>query len=766
MMLSAAKFSLKTLAKRSLPPLSAISSTRISGGIQLKHAFSTQAKDEWKYFKELEVVDGGVAILKIDGPGKMNTIDEGFVREMEAIWDQQIMANPDIKSVVLMSSKPDNFIAGADIKMISSIEDKSSIKELCLAAHRGLFRKMAGGKPAVAAIHGACMGGGLEVALHCAARVATGHHKTVLSLPEVKLGILPGFGGTQRLPRLVGIQGALDMMLTGKNVRPDKAKKMGLVDQVVDGPSLEPVAIQMARDLQDPKYKVKRRPKSRVNWLLEDTPLNSVIFKKAGEMVQKNTAGKYPAPFAILDCVRNGYGKPLEGALEYEAARFAELAATPESDALIGIFNGMTHLKKNRFGKPAVPVRTVGVLGAGLMGAGIAQVSAEKGFKVLLKDRDAAAVGRGQGLLDQAWRKKVQRRRMANHDACLNGARVVGLHDDQEGRWREHFARADMVIEAVFEDLGLKHTIVQQFEDVLPPHAVLASNTSALPIGGIASVAKRPENIVGMHYFSPVPMMPLLEVIPHEGTAPEVSAAAVDVGTRQGKTVIVVKDVPGFYVNRCLGPYLVETCGLIEDGVELGVLDKALKDFGLPMGPLSLADMVGMDVANHVQSFLSRADLGVRMSGGNTKLMADMVAQGMLGQKSGKGFFIHDKKAKKGAKPQLNPEAVAMAKAIQKQDLKLSVEDIQLRMVSRFMNEAVLCLQDGIIESPIDGDIGAVFGMGFPPFLGGPFKMLDAWGTAKFTDRMLGFAERHGEQFAPCQLLQDVAKAGGKFHKA
>jgi len=729
-----------------------------SAKLKALRSFSPQSEG-WKYFGGLDVIDG-VGILRIDGPGKMNTIDDGFVNEMEKIWDERIMADTGIKSVVLISSKPDNFIAGADINMIKKTEDKSIIKNFCLQAHNGLFKKLTSGKPIVAAINGACMGGGLEVSLHCNARVATTNKKTLLSLPEVKLGILPGFGGTQNLHKLVGIQAALDMMLTGKNIRPDKARKMGLVDQVCDPASLESLAIQMAKDLQDPKKKVSRKPKSFINKMLEDTPLNAIVFKKAGESVQKNTDGHYPAPFAILDCVREGLKKSKEGALEYEATRFSELACTTESKALIGIFDGMNHLKKNRFGKPSHAISTVGVLGAGLMGSGIAQVSAEKGYKVLLKDKNTEGVSRGLKAIQGDWKKRVDKKRMTYHDQCLNVARVIPLEDELP-YWQDHFKNADLVIEAVFEDLAVKHRIIEQFEPLLPSHAVFASNTSALPIASIAAPARRPENIVGMHYFSPVPKMPLLEVIPHAGSSKEACAAAVEVGTKQGKTVIVVKDVPGFYVNRCLGPYLVETSGLIEEGVDLEKLDRALKSFGLPMGPLTLADMVGMDVANHVQNFLSKADLGKRMSGGNSALMNDMVSKGLLGQKTGKGFFTYDKK---GKKLQLNPDVVQMVKEIKKKDSDLSVEDIQLRMVSRFVNEAVLCLQDSIIESPIDGDIGAVFGIGFPAFLGGPFRMVDAFGVEKFTDKMKSFASQYGEQFTPCQLLQDMAKSGKKFH--
>ena len=270
-----------------------------------------------------------------------------------------------------------------------------------------------------------------------------------------------------------------------------------------------------------------------------------------------------------------------------------------------------------------------------------------------------------------------------------------------------------------------------------------------------------------MHYFSPVPLMPLLEIIPHAGTAPEVAAAAMEVGSKQGKTPIFVKDVAGFYVNRCLGPFMSEVTALVSEGVDLELLDKAMKEFGMPVGPITLTDEVGVDISAHVGAFMSKADLGVRMQGGNVDIMPKMVAKGLLGRKSGKGFYLYPKNAKKGAKKELNPEALSLIKEIVPAGAtssKVSVEDIQMRIMTRFVNETAFSLQDGIIRSPVDGDIGAVFGIGFPPFIGGPFRMLDSYGIRKFVDLMLKYRDQKGLQFDPCPLLVDYAKAGKKFH--
>ena len=352
----------------------------------------------------------------------------------------------------------------------------------------------------------------------------------------------------------------MDMMLTGKEVRPDKAKKMGLVDLVVAPASLEKVAIESAEQLANGSLKPKRKKKSLMNRLLEDTSIGrNMIWKKINEMVMKNTNGNYPAPFGIIQSVQYGIDHPKDK-YKNEREQFAKLAATPESEALIGIFDGMTQMKKHNFGADAaIPVERVAVLGAGLMGAGIAQVTAEKGFQVLLKDRNDAAVGRGTSYMQDNWSKKLSRKRMTQYQFNKNVSSVTPLTDDVAS-WKRHFGQADLIIEAVFEDIDLKRKIVAEMESVTPEHCIFATNTSAIPIADIAQGAKRPENIIGMHYFSPVPSMPLLEIIPHAGSSDAAKATAFEVGTKQGKTCIVVKDVPGFYVNRCLGPFLVEVC--------------------------------------------------------------------------------------------------------------------------------------------------------------------------------------------------------------
>ncbi|KAH9082951.1 hypothetical protein Ae201684P_013854 [Aphanomyces euteiches] len=703
----------------------------------------------------LETRSNGVAIVRLDDKSaKVNTLSAAMTKDISAVLDK-IESDSNIKSVVLISSKPGCFIAGADIAQLQAATTEAEVKKLSTDGQGYMKRIEKSKKPFVAAIDGSCLGGGLEVALACHYRIASSSKKTQLALPEVMLGLLPGAGGTQRLPKLVGLQTALDMMLTGKNIKPDKAYKMGLVDQVADPFALENAAIEAAEGLASGKTKKKTKAKSLVNRVLEDTPLRSIVFQKAGEMVAKKTGGHYPAPKLILESAQAGF---TGNGYEVEASNFAKLAMTPEAKSLMSIFFGQTQLKKNRYGKPSKPVKTMAVVGAGLMGAGIAQVSAAKDIRVLLKDRDAASAG--EDYVRKNMDDKVKKRRMTGYDRDVVLSNIVPL-SDQDDVWKRHFSHADLVIEAVFEDMALKHKVIQGLEPFIPEHCIVATNTSALSVEEIASASKRPENVIGMHYFSPVPSMPLLEIIRHPRTSDDVAARAVDVGLRQGKTCIVVKDVPGFYVNRCLGPYIAETLALVQSGVDPERLDKMITKWGLPVGPITLADEVGVDVGAHVNHTLSAA-LGVRMQGGNPAIFQDMIAAGFLGKKSGKGFYVQPKE-KKGKKT-LNADAMAIVKKYQGTDLKLSDEDATNRLIGRFVNEAILCVQDEIIASPTEGDIGAVFGIGFPPFLGGPFRYVDRIGSTKFNDMLLRFADKYGQQFAPAPLLQDMAKTNKTFH--
>jgi len=523
--------------------------------------FLPTAERKYAFFQNVEITPDGIAMIRFDNPAKkVNTISFKVKDEAEKLWATEIENNSDVKGVVFTSGKPDGFIAGADIFDIQSLENKEDAVPLIESATNFFQHLKSKGVPLVCAINGPALGGGLEWALWCDYRICTDSPKTKLGLPEVKLGLLPGFGGTQNLHKLVGLQKAMDMMLTGKDIRPAQAKKMGLVDLVVAPQSLEQVAIETAKGLADGTIKKSTgKKKSLQDKLVEDTSLGRhFMWKTINDMVQKNTNGHYPSPFAIIEAVKYGLEHPKgDKKFKFERESFAKLAATKESEALIGIFDGMTRMKKHSYGDVAHPIEKVAVLGSGLMGSGIAQVTAEKGYEVLLKDRDDSAVARGLSYIEGNWDKKEKRRRMTKFQHNINSSNIIPLTENMES-WKKQFSSADLIIEAVFEDIDLKRKIVAQCEELTPEHCVFATNTSAIPIADIAAGAQRPEQIIGMHYFSPVPQMPLLEIIPHEGTSDATKAAAFSVGTKQGKTCIEVKDVPGFYVNRCLGPFLVE----------------------------------------------------------------------------------------------------------------------------------------------------------------------------------------------------------------
>ncbi|CAI4221195.1 unnamed protein product [Auanema sp. JU1783] len=717
---------------------------------------------------------GDVAVIKIDAPNvKENTLNEAVSADIKGAIES-VQRDDAVKSIVLMSGKPNSFVAGADINMLKKANTVEAGEAISKEGQEQFFKLEKSDKPIVAAIMGSCMGGGLELALACHYRIAVNDKKTQLALPEVMLGLLPGAGGTQRLPKLVSLQNALDMTLTGKRVRADKAKKMGLVDQIVQplgdgvGPAvqnthryLEEVAVNTARQLSSGSLKINRDKGKMYNLtqsiMKSSLILDNVVLKMARDKIVKMTAGNYPAPLKILDVIRTGVLKGNSQGYAHEAKAFGELTQSYQSAALIGLFNGSTEAKKSKYGD-GLPVNEVAVIGAGLMGAGIANVTIDKGVKSVLIDMNQAGLERGQNQIltqlntQEKKRKinKLEKERIISNLKCSTDYSAI--------------KNSDLVIEAVFEDINLKHKVIKQIESIVGPNTVIASNTSALPIKEIAKASSRPDKVIGMHYFSPVDKMQLLEIIVHEGTSKETLATAARAGLKQGKLVVVVKDCPGFFVVRCLGPMMSEVVRLLQEGVSPADLDKLTKQFGFPVGAATLADEVGLDVGAHVAEFLGKA-LGPRVQGGNAELLTSMVNAGFLGKKNGKGIYLYGE-GKKGGK-RAHEEA---AKLLQKYRLSppaqcSSTEDRQLRLVSRFINEAVLCLQEEVIASPSDGDIASVFGIGFPPFWGGPFRFLDLYGADKLVNSMDKFASSYArEQFEPCQLLRDYAKNGKKFY--
>ena len=701
----------------------------------------------------LSVREDQIGVITMDIAGEsMNVLKAAFADEIQQLL-AEIKSNSQLKGLVFISGKPDSFIAGADITMLDGCKTAAEAEEIGRMGQQMFAQLEQLPIPLVAAIHGPCLGGGLELALACHARVASNDNKTVLGLPEVQLGLLPGSGGTQRLPRLVGVQKALDMILTGKQLRAVQAKKAGLVDEVVPNSILLEAAVKRAL-----KGKPQREPVklNLVGKLLERTPFGrNVLFGQAEKQTLKKTQGNYPAPLKILQVIKTGIENGMQAGLAAEAKAFGELCMTPESAALRSLFFATTQMKKESGAGDAKPlkVRKAAVLGGGLMGGGIANVTATKGgIAVRLKDINQQGIANALKYSYSLLEKKLKRRFISKAELQKQMSLITGTTD------YSGFHDVDIVVEAVFEDLALKQQMVADVEQHCTEHTVFASNTSSLPIAKIAAKASRPENVIGLHYFSPVDKMPLVEVIAHDKTSAQTIATTVAFARKQGKTPIVVKDGAGFYVNRILALYMNEAAAMLLEGEPVEKLDKALVKFGFPVGPVTLLDEVGIDVGAKISPILA-SELGERFTAPAAfdKLLSD----GRKGKKSEKGFYLYGKNSKKGKK-QVD-ESVYTVLGVTPAP-RLNSEEISSRCMVQMLNEAVRCLEEGIIASARDGDIGAIFGIGFPPFLGGPFRYIDQMGAAALVAQLRNLESRLGSRFTPAALLLQMAEQQQKFY--
>jgi 3-hydroxyacyl-CoA dehydrogenase/enoyl-CoA hydratase/3-hydroxybutyryl-CoA epimerase len=695
----------------------------------------------------LTIDEENIAWLSIDVPGeKMNTLQSAFAQEMDDVLTQLEAKKDQITGLIIHSLKEDNFVAGADVRMIEACDTAEQAQSLAVQGQKIFSQLSALPFAVVAAVHGPCLGGGLELALACDYRVCSNSDKTRLGLPEVQLGLLPGSGGTQRLPRLIGLLPSLDIILTGKQLRAKKALKLGIADAAVPLSVLLDVAKTFAY-----KKKPKRKTSMKEKAISNVGVSRNIIFDKAAKQTFAKTRGNYPAADAILDVIKYGLQKGMKKGLDYEAKRFGELVMTPESKALRSIFFATTEMKKETGGdaKPEA-VHRVGVLGGGLMGAGIAHVSAAKAkVPVRIKDVQNDGVLNALQYNFKLFEKQRKRRILTKAQVQNNMSQISGGTDFIG------FAQADMVIEAVFEDLSLKQAMVSDIETHAKTETIFATNTSSLPIHQVAQKATRPENVVGLHYFSPAEKMPLAEIIPHQGTSEQTISTAVDFARKQGKTPIVVKDKAGFYVNRILAPYMNESAQLLMANESIEHLDESLLNFGFPVGPITLLDEVGVDIGAKIMPILVD-ELGARFQGPD--VFDVLLNDDRKGRKSGKGFYSY-----KGKKKEVDQSVYSLLKL--KPGKHLSENDIALRCILPMLNEAVRCLDEGIIRSARDGDIGAIFGIGFPPFLGGPFRYMDQFGLTTLVEKMQEFVNLYGERYEPCDGLVRRAEQGESFYE-
>ncbi|HEX4496423.1 MAG TPA: 3-hydroxyacyl-CoA dehydrogenase NAD-binding domain-containing protein [Thermoanaerobaculia bacterium] len=703
-------------------------------------------------------LENGIAWLRLDDPGKkVNTLSTRLFEWFESQISHLERERPE--GLVIYSGKTDGFVAGADLEELLALTDLADVHAMLQRGHELMERLCALPFPTVAAIHGACLGGGLELALACKRRVATEHPKTRLGLPEVQLGLLPGLGGTQRLPRLIGVPDALDLILTGKQLDARKARRLGLVDDTCHPADLRTAAERAVRDAAGGTSEVKPAKKAfaaRAGDFLSRTPLGGpVVWDKARAGVMAKTGGHYPAPLVAIDIVREGLKLPLRRALDLEAGAFAELVTSEIAKNLISIFFAKNEVEARaaKIARAARPVDTVGVLGAGFMGAGIAQVLAQKGVRIVLKDRDLPSLGRGLAFCQQQFRDRVQRRRATEAEAKTDLARILPTVDYHDLR------RADFVVEAVFEDLDVKRAVLRETEAVAPPSLIFASNTSTIPIARIAEASSRPERVVGMHFFSPVAKMPLLEIIRHPGTSEETLATTVAAGRTMGKTVIVVGDGPGFFTSRVLGAMLNEAAWMLTEGANIEKVDHAMTRWGWPVGPFALLDEVGLDVARHASEVVHEA-LGDRVA--PPPIFERMIADRRTGRKGKRGFYLYEEKEGKKGSKRVDP---AVYPLLGWREAPISDQEVTERCWLQMLNETARCIEEKIITNPADIDIGVIFGFGFPPFRGGLLREADRQGLPWVVETLDRYAERHGERLRPANLLREMAGRGARFYK-
>ncbi|ADI38626.1 Fatty acid oxidation complex subunit alpha [Waddlia chondrophila 2032/99] len=700
----------------------------------------------------LTIDPNGIARLAFDYPGeKVNKISLEVLEELDAVLEG-IKDNQQIKALVITSAKEKIFIAGADLKSFERLFKNFDLAEGMIKKGHSVYNKLEELPfPSIAVIDGVCLGGGLELALACTYRVVGDSSKTTLGLPETNLGIFPGWGGTQRLPRLVGLMEGLKMVLTGRPVDAKKAFKIHLADAIFPSEFMKEKTDAFVEEIltSKGKEKVLERRKSRglMSLLFERNPIGrAFVFWQSRRSVLQKTKGQYPSPLAALDLIQNTYTMPLKKGLKKEVEAFVKSMSGAFQCApnLIYIFFNSEQMKKDpgMIGGQATgkEVKSVGVLGAGVMGSGIAWLMSYRDLPVRMKDVNWKAVGSGFKSAWDTYKVLIKKRKLKPAQANRKFHLISGTID------YTGFDKLDFVIEAAVENLELKHKILKELEANVRPDAIIATNTSSLTIDELAPALKHPERLVGMHFFNPPARMPLVEIVSGEKTSPEAVQTVFELCQRLKKTPVVVGDCSGFLVNRVFAHGFVEIMRMLEEGVPQERLDKLFLKFGLPMAPFVLADEIGNDVnLKAMKSFESA--YGIRME--VPKLLEKLNEKQLYGRKVGKGFYIYDKKSKK-----INPEITSFLP--HQNGMNISDTDAIDRVMLAMINEAARCLQENVIHNPGYLDMALVFGVGFPPFRGGLLRYADSIGIEKLMDKYGHLVSTYGERFVPCEKLKEM----------
>ncbi|MDZ4662199.1 MAG: 3-hydroxyacyl-CoA dehydrogenase NAD-binding domain-containing protein [Pseudomonadota bacterium] len=708
--------------------------------------------------ESIRLVDrGDIGFIEFDMVGeKVNKLSSPIMARFKEVIEE--VSRSQFKAVILISRKPNIFIAGADIEEIKTMKGRENIFKIVSNGQKILNQLEDLKIPTIVAIHGACMGGGCEIALACDYRIASDVPATRIGLPEIKLGIMPGFGGCVRLPKVIGVQNALDIILAGKAVNATKAEKIGLIDKKVHPGILEEKAIEMAREIIErggAKRKKRYKAKNLTNKLLESYLGNKLVFFQALKMTKSFTRGHYPAPLKALEVIKKTLCKNRDEALIIEANAFAELAETDVSKNLIHVFFLSESVKKqsgiaNREIKPRA-VKSMAVLGAGTMGGGIAYVAASGAIDVRLKDISSDALAKGFQAASKLWSKELEKKRIDRYQMGRNLARLSSTFDFSG------FGQLDVVIEAIVEDMNIKKKVILETAKHCNPNCIFATNTSSLSVSEMGEAHPHPENFIGMHFFNPVDKMPLVEVIRGAKTSDEVVATVFDLCKKLGKIPVVVKDGPGFLVNRLLMPWLSEALFFLSDGMDIVKVDRIYTHkFGMPMGPFHLIDEIGLDVCLKVLKIFNKA-IGDRAE--LPKVFESLAKTGRLGKKGGKGFYIYQGR-EKNVDPTIYTE-LGLDAPKASHDEKEIIE----RGIFRMLNEAAIVLKDEkIVETAGELDLAMIMGTGFPPFRGGLAKYADSLGPQYVTDELEMMSSKFGQRFKPSQAMVNMAKSGRGFY--